>query len=180
MVYVGRSPFVWMITAAMAAGCGTSNGSSGAGGSGSCLKDGDCAMGMACSPGGAPITVGGAVQQPNCNVDSDCNPPDAGTANHICTPITCPGCALSGLCEPGCQAGSCGTNEMCASTGHCVPKPCTTNADCPNVGNYVYACSSSVCAGKVCSSDADCGADFCVDGYCHTVAGQCVQVMLAP
>jgi hypothetical protein len=88
----------------------------------------------------------------------------------------CPFGGKSGECIPACQGpGDCGPDEACSS-GHCVAKPCTSDADCPESNGYLFACSSAhVCGAKACTTDADCGAQFCVNGTCNPKQGMCVE-----
>jgi hypothetical protein len=90
-------------------------------------------------------------------------------------PCTCSVNGKSGNCIPACQGpADCTPDEAC-SGGHCVPKPCTSDTECPSNQYVDYACSSTgICAKKSCKTNADCGAHFCVEGTCFPQQGICV------
>jgi hypothetical protein len=150
-------------------------------GSASCGSDSDCTSGLQCAPGGVPMGCGicGMPLNP-CGTDSDCALiGDAAPA----TPMVCgpPGgctCAVngkSGSCIPACKSASdCSPDESCASSGHCVAKSCTADADCPSTQTVDFACSGGTCAFKSCKTNADCGAHYCISGTCYPQAGMCV------
>jgi hypothetical protein len=156
---------------------------SGAGGDGStnCHSNADCKVGYECSPGGATVGCGICVApQYPCSIDSDCAViGDAAPAQPmVCGPgggCTCPVGGKSGNCIPACKGPSdCGADEACASSGHCVVKPCTSDADCPSASNVDYACSAAgTCGVKPCKTDADCGAHYCVNSTCYPQPGMC-------
>jgi hypothetical protein len=147
-----------------------------------CSSSADCRGGMECSPGGVTIGCGiCAMPQDPCSADSDCKLIDdaAPATPMVCGPggsCTCPVGGKSGSCIPACQSASdCGSDETCSPTGHCVAKPCTTDAQCPSTSTVDYACSAGTCAVKSCQSSADCGAHYCVSGTCYPQAGMCVE-----
>jgi hypothetical protein len=91
-------------------------------------------------------------------------------------PCTCGVGGKNGSCIPACQGASdCGADEACAATGHCVAKPCTSDADCPSTSTVDYACSAGTCSIKSCKTNADCGAHYCVSGTCYPTPGMCVS-----
>jgi hypothetical protein len=150
-----------------------------------CSSNADCPSTMSCSPGGA--NGGGyagcgicAAPQYPCSTDSDCAViGDAAPSQPmVCGPggpCTCAVNGKAGSCIAACTpASGCGPDEACSSTGHCVAKPCTTDADCPSTQYVDYACSSGTCAIKSCTTDADCGGHYCVSGTCYPQPGICV------
>jgi len=147
-----------------------------------CGSSNDCHSGMECSPGGVTIGCGiCAMPQNPCSADSDCKLIDdaAPVGPMVCGPggsCTCPVGGKSGSCIPACQSASdCSSDETCSPTGHCVPKPCTTDAQCPSTAAVDYACSAGTCAVKSCQTSADCGAHYCVSGTCYAQPGMCVE-----
>jgi hypothetical protein len=149
-------------------------------GSSACHKNSDCTAGYECSPGGTP-TGCGICEMPQypCSTDGDCKLLDDAmpTQPMVCAPAggcVCPVGGKTGSCIPACQGASgCSADEACAPSGHCIPKPCTTDAECPSTQYVDYACTSGACAIKACTTDADCGAHFCVNGACYPQAGAC-------
>jgi hypothetical protein len=133
-----------------------------------------------CSPGGVISGCGARLPPENpCAVDSDCARigDAAPSVPMVCGPggpCDCSQLGKSGSCIPACQTDSeCGAQEACQS-GHCVVKPCTSDADCPSGGDY--ACFSGLCSAKGCAADTDCHGGYCVNGACSQQAGVCVQV----
>jgi hypothetical protein len=120
-------------------------------------------------------------QPPNaCGNDSDCQLIDGSAPP---TPMVCgPGgeCACgtggkTGQCIAACTGPSdCTPDEACSYDGHCVAKPCSTDADCPSPSTVDYACSGGYCAIKSCTTNADCGAHYCVNLTCYPEPGSCV------
>jgi hypothetical protein len=150
-------------------------------GGGACSSNADCTSAFSCSPGGVETGCGiCAMPQNPCSTDSDCSViGDAASSQPmVCGPggaCTCPVGGKTGSCIPACTTASgCGPDEACASSGHCVAKPCTSDAQCPSTQTVDYACSGGVCATKSCKTDADCGAHYCVNGTCYPQAGVCV------
>jgi hypothetical protein len=144
-----------------------------------CGTSNDCSSGFSCSPGGTPVGCGICVAPQNaCNTDSDCRIIDdaAATTPYVCGPPSECECGFGGKtgeCIPACTGpGDCSADEACSS-GHCVPKPCSSDADCPSPSTVDYACSAGVCGVKSCSSDADCGAHYCVNRTCYPLPGAC-------
>lgn len=145
-----------------------------------CTTSADCTGGMECGPGGLPTGCGiCAMPQNPCSVDTDCALiGDAAPA----TPMVCGSggectCSVngkSGSCIPACtSANDCGPDESCATSGHCVAKACTTDADCPSTQTVDFACSGGTCGVKACKTSADCGSHYCVNGACYPQAGMC-------
>lgn len=145
-----------------------------------CSSGADCSSFTQCTPGGVIIGCGiCAMPQDPCSIDSDCNLIDgaAPPMPMVCGPggsCTCPVGGNSGSCIAACQSASdCSPDETCSPTGHCVPKPCTTDAQCHSTQAVDYACSAGTCAAKSCQTSADCGAHYCVSGTCYPVQGMC-------
>jgi hypothetical protein len=169
---------------AIAVGCGsgsTNTGGPADAGPVRCSSNADCPSLLSCSPGGAPSGCGVCVApQYPCAGDSDCKvigdaaPPQP----MVCGPggpCTCGVGAKTGSCIPACQSPTdCGADETCSSTGHCVAKPCTTDAECPSTSTVDFACSGGTCAVKSCKTNADCGAHYCVSGTCYPQPGMCI------
>jgi hypothetical protein len=146
-----------------------------------CGSNADCSNGFQCSPGGVTIGCGICAMPENpCSTDGDCTliGDAAPSQPMVCGPggeCTCPVGGKSGSCIPACHSASdCGADEACASSGHCVPKPCTSDSDCPSTQSIDYACSGGTCATKSCTTNADCGTHYCVSGTCYPQAGVCV------
>jgi hypothetical protein len=166
-----------LIVAACGSSAQPSAGARDAGPGSPCNNDSDCTGypgGLHCAAGG--FTSGcGACMAGNCNNDADCvaaldggSGLDAGVAGPVCLRI---GCVCTGVCSAPCTG--CTDAEACAPNGHCVPKPCTTAADCPRD----YACAADgTCESQPCSHDSDCGPDHCVNGTCWENAGSCVAL----
>lgn len=144
-----------------------------------CGTNKDCSWGLECSPGGTPAGCGICFKPENpCSTDSDCTIIDdaAATKPYVCGPGSGCSCGFgpSGECIPACTGpGDCSPDEACSVSGHCVPKPCATDADCPSPSTVDYACSAGFCGIKSCSSDADCGGHYCVNGTCYPQPGSC-------
>jgi hypothetical protein len=159
---------------------GPSDAGAGADGAIACHSDADCSPALSCSPGGRPYGCGICeVPQNPCNTDSDCQViGDAAPAQ----PMVCVragGCVCPvgkvGICIAACHSATdCGADEACAPTGHCGPKPCTSDSDCPSTPSVDYACYSGACMAKACKSDADCGGHYCVSGTCYPQPGICI------
>jgi hypothetical protein len=170
----------WTVTA-LGIACPQDAGSNGDGPR-ACHSNADCGSLLSCSPGGQPSGCGVCIAPPNpCNVDSDCQVINdaAATQPMVCGPggpCTCGVGGKTGSCIPACHvATDCAADEACGASGHCVAKPCTTDADCPSTSSLDYACSAAkTCAPKSCTTDADCGAHFCVNNTCYPQPGSCV------
>jgi hypothetical protein len=149
-------------------------------GAATCSSSADCSSGYQCTPGGVTVGCGiCAMPQNPCSADSDCKLIDdaAPTTPMVCGPgggCTCPVGGKPGSCIPACQSASdCSADEACAPTGHCVAKPCTSDAECPGTQTVDFACSAGTCAVKSCKTNADCGAHYCVSGTCTPQQGMC-------
>jgi hypothetical protein len=94
-----------------------------------------------------------------CGDDADCS------ANQRCF-VCWNGC---GVCVDACTGDAdCRTGTTCDATGHCVRKPCSSDAECsPN-----FTCSQGSCARRSCTKDADCG-DYCYQEFCVETLGVC-------
>lgn len=145
-----------------------------------CSSSADCAPSDQCTPGGTIVGCGiCAMPQDPCSADSDCAIIDgaAPATVMVCAPAsgcTCPVDGKSGSCIPACQSASdCTPDQACAASGHCVAKPCTSDAECPGTPTTDFACSSGTCAIKACNTSADCGAHYCVSGTCSPEVGMC-------
>jgi len=147
-----------------------------------CASNSDCMepAQSVCSPPGQSFgcEVCEVVSVGTCNVDSDCRGGDAAASTAmVCGPpgaCLCPSGGSAGVCIPACHPSSCGVDEMCSTTGHCVAKTCTSDADCPKDQATDYACSAGVCGVKTCATNGACGGDYCVNGACYTQPGVCV------
>jgi hypothetical protein len=146
-----------------------------------CSKDAQCKFGYQCSSGGIATGCGICVMPMDpCSTDSDCKLiHDAAPAMPmVCAPAgscVCPVGGKSGSCIAACQsAADCGPEEACdTASGHCGPKPCNSDSECPSESTIDFACASGVCGPKACTTDVDCGAHFCVNGTCYPKPGSC-------
>lgn len=142
---------------------------------GSCTVENDCAQPFEmCFAPGQKLPCG-ICYNPDpsevCADDAMCKQIDptwiCGASQSLCT------CSGEMLCMEGCTAdGSCEMGEVCSSTNHCVPKPCSAAADCP----ADFICSQTTagmgCLRKTCGSSSQCDG-YCVNGYCYSAAGFC-------
>jgi hypothetical protein len=115
-----------------------------------------------------------------CDTDSDCTTINdaAPPKPMVCGPggpCVCPFNGKRGSCILACQGpNDCGPLNACSS-GHCVPKPCTRDDECPSTTNEDYACGpQGVCAQRTCATDADCLGHYCVNRVCYPSGGICV------
>ncbi len=116
-----------------------------------CSADADCPQGLLCAQrqGEAGLCVD------YCRIDSDCN--DGGTCD-----------AITGLCRPRCEPGSCAGNQSCHDDGRCGPG-CVADNDCAQG----FTCRESRCRLPGCSSDSDCPPRFGI--YCDTDSRECTE-----
>lgn len=116
-----------------------------------CSEDADCPQGLLCAQrrGEAGLCVD------YCRIDSDCD--DGGTCD-----------AVTGLCRPRCEPGSCAGNQSCHDDGRCGPG-CTGDDDCGDG----FTCRDTRCRLPGCSSDSDCPPRFGI--YCDTQRRECIE-----
>lgn len=150
-------------------------------GDAACSSNDDCTDGFLCGPGRMVMGCGICeVPQYPCSTDSECvvigdAAPPLPMVCEAARGCTCSVGGKTGSCIPACTSASgCGPDEAC-SGGHCVPKPCTSDSECPSSASVDYACESGVCATKSCKTSADCGAHYCVNRTCFAQAGVCVS-----
>lgn len=149
-----------------------------------CHNNSDCSSSsgfLFCSPGGTPVGCGTCqASQAPCNMDSECQQihDSAASMTMVCGPAgpcTCPSPGKTGSCIPACAATfDCSPGLVCQS-GHCSPRPCSTDSDCPPVGIQDYRCGGGQCSPKACASDADCHGGYCINSACSSQPGACAQ-----
>jgi hypothetical protein len=107
---------------------------------------------------------------PTCTSDTDCaNAPSLPRCDQ------CPG-GPSGFCVEGvaCTPDQCDPGTAYdASQQHCVAIACQMASECPP--NFTCPATTGTCVRKTCTADADCK-DYCVTGYCFESLGTCVYV----
>jgi hypothetical protein len=114
-----------------------------------CTEDADCPQGLLCAQRrGEP-----GLCLAFCRIDSDC--PDQGTCD-----------AVTGMCRPRCEVGSCPSNQNCHDDGRCGPG-CGGDEDCAEG----FSCREERCRLPGCSSDSDCPPRFGI--YCDTDSREC-------
>lgn len=121
-----------------------------------CCLLGECETGRdvdACGSGGGSCT--GCTDGDVCR-SGECRPPGPG-----CSPLTCNGCCLEGLCEPGIFPDACGRfGASCLSCGDGLT--CRAGG-CAAPGALGDACAEpEECAGLACASAAP-GGGYCLE-----------------
>lgn len=145
-----------------------------------CRDSSDCnpAFELCLEPGGfagCGVTPAPVPTWDRCQVDSDCR--SRGEA-FICTSAEPRRCQFGRACMAGCLAdGDCAVGKACDPTHRCVPRPCTSDADCPPL----FACpdlreGSRGCYRRTCVTDPNCLGGFCVAGSCYDQLGACVAL----
>ena len=130
-----------------------------------CATAADCTAGMPNCQSAPYGSTCGTCSRPTspCAVDTDCT-------TGVCAPFTGPCSCQGGLlgCAAACTATSCPSDQQCATSGHCVPRPCTGNWTCDAgfrcnagaAGADVHGCEPVPCGGGfACPTGFLCGAD---------------------
>ena len=156
-----------------------------------CRDSSDCGSFICLEPGGFAGCGICIDVESQCQADADCPSGEGGAM--VCAkfhPPPCP-CALDPalyVCIPACHSdGECDQGETCNGAGHCVARPCVSDADCP----AQFACepatggSDSACQRRRCEADSDCAGGFCVEGWifaanpgrrCYADLGACTAL----
>ena len=140
---------------------------------GECRSERECEGGQMCRAPDAPPLCGMCrMPELECGGDADCAAGtvcDWETGGCLCNPAM--------LCIPACHsAAGCDAGESCTADGHCVPTPCTNDADCPahfhcpRMGRM----GAPTCARRDCTNDAGCEGGYCVQGRCYGELGTCL------
>lgn len=140
---------------------------------GQCFVDSDCTgdEGVYCTYADADRVCGICFDDVTaCTSDSDCAGNEAGER---CDERPMCLCSPGPVCVPDCTSDDdCSRDEICAESGHCAPKACTADSDCPST----FACdeTSGACGRKACAASSDCASgDVCVLGRCEEEPGVC-------
>ena len=188
-----------------AVACGSTDGDDGAGGgdvslsAGQCRGDEDCSSEQWEYCRAPDESVGcGACYDGDCFIDDDCVASYG--AGYVCGPLvgSCTCGHGGGECIVACTGPSdCQVTQECDAGGLCVPRPCSTDADC---GDPAQRCNSGGtcvvtecvddsgcdqanqrcntgsyrCTQLPCTSDVDCGG-YCVGERCFATPGVCEQ-----
>lgn len=142
-----------------------------------CRDFDDCQRsgGQCLAPGvfaGCGVTPAPVPTWNQCQEDTDCR---SRSDTFICAPVDPRWCQFGLGCVAGCQTDQdCAVGEACNPTHHCVPRPCTSDADCPPL----FACADLPegqrgCHRRACVTDPDCRGGFCVTGSCYEKLGAC-------
>jgi hypothetical protein len=105
-----------------------------------------------------------------CLNDAECRADAGGSVCEVSTGARGPACCVGmRVCMPACTSDqSCRVGEACDPSGHCGPKTCQRDGDCP----AHFACAGT-CVRRSCSGDGDCPGGFCVLQRCHAQLGTC-------
>ncbi|HEY1815823.1 MAG TPA: hypothetical protein VGG74_25915 [Kofleriaceae bacterium] len=121
-----------------------------------CGSNADCGMGFR---GCAPVVV-----------DPRCSKSCAGSAacSGVCGPLECDDLQEADVCL-GCTSDiDCPIGDACSGNA-CVTRGCATDSDCTADEQCT---GSGTCTATPCADDAQCFGS-CIDGTCHSGAGDC-------
>jgi hypothetical protein len=131
-----------------------------------CRTADDCATGMGqfcLSPDEPPPC--GTCYQPILPCENDDQCLNQGVSM-ICERAPC-GCSAE--CRTGCMGDAeCPAGESCGAGGRCLPKTCSSAANCPTN----FDCSNNQCMRRTCANDAVCDG-YCVKERCYETPGAC-------
>ena len=170
---------VALIVSIVPLGCGGDVGSS-------CRSTSDCSGDLECSGPSEPQVCGIGPQE-GCMTDADCG------TGMVCHAIA-DGCSPDGVgarCDAPCTTDpSCGTGFRCGAGGACETVPCDEGYVCadhlqcdpsiPHGTGPVHARTQG-CVIVTCTSDSACATGAaCVNGWCQSGPGTCVEVRVVP
>lgn len=128
-----------------------------------CADDSHCSGALAhCSPGLLP------------------NKSDRGTCVECTLTSTCAeGTCVMGRCVAQCESDdACGPLQMCDEHARCVPRACSSAADCP--AQHQCTPGRNLCERIACTSDDSCeGSGWCPSArYCYEELGRCIETFV--